>query len=1079
MKYKVNKEKFKIEDYNNTTPFASFLPAIAGIWGQPLWVFYTNRGQGISSFGVRDKDGAILEFEAANKAYRHTTVTGFRTFIKTSEGIYEPFSAKIGTKSKQTMTMAPQVLAFEDINTKLGIKTQIEYFIVPHEGVPALARKLTISNLTHSKMEIEVLDGLPTVKPYGLPDEMIKKMSRLSEALFGGVQFLQPYGAPLFKLQIASNDKPETNFIDGANFYYGFWVKDNRKIKPKFIVDPENVFGNQNDLSFPTLFANNNFSFSKKTLAQGKTPAAMGFIKINCDPLKTLNYYSFLGSVSNLEQLKPFLKQINKTKYYATKKEETEKLFTKITSSIQTISNYPFFDTYLKQSYLDNILRGGYPIVVGNKTKKIYHTFSRVHGDMEREYNNFVIEPGFFSQGTGNYRDVNQNRRSDIFFLPEIRDTSILYFLNLIQLDGFNPLKVLGTKFKIRNAAPVLQFWSTAEAKKMIQKFFLENNHFTIGLFFNFLDKNKFEYSDNKEKILDALIDNSEMIQSAEHGEGFWTDHWHYNTDLLEAFLGIYPDYFEDLFIKKIEFKYYDNSHIVLPRKEKYVLYKNFPAQINAVIKDTTKENIIKQRKKNIYWVHTAKGEILKTNLLSKLLIIIINKMASLDPSGIGIEMEADKPDWDDALNGIPGLFGSSVSETFELKRLILFVLNRIEGIKSVSEILFIEEAFNFLQQLHKLCLAKLPSLKFWDQSHKLKEKYREAIKYGVSGKTRALSLKEIKIILTQFTNVLDKGLTKALDKSNNLYYTFFYHEVQSYTLLKYRGKNKLSRQGYPLIEVKKFKRHNLPFFLEGQVHALKIRNKLPKKSLHDSIMKSELYDRKLKMLKVNAPLVPKNYRYGRISAFPRGWLENESIWLHMEYKYLLELLKQGLEKEYYSLIKTTLVPFMEPSVYGRSFFENVSFIVSSGYPEKEKHGQGFQARLSGSTAELLSMWVEMTSGSKPFFLKDNQLYFKLQPKISKEFFTSQETFFSISSNKLPIKIAPHSFAFIFLGSVLIWYYNPKRKNTFGPNKAIVLKMQIEYQDGKILTLKQDYLPEPLALDLRNKKIKILKVFLG
>ena len=35
--------------------------------------------------------------------------------------------------------------------------------------------------------------------------------------------------------------------------------------------------------------------------------------------------------------------------------------------------------------------------------------------------------------------------------------------------------------------------------------------------------------------------------------------------------------------------------------------------------------------------------------------------------------MEADRPGWCDALNGLPGLFGSSVNETIELKRLADF----------------------------------------------------------------------------------------------------------------------------------------------------------------------------------------------------------------------------------------------------------------------------------------------------------------------------------------------------------------------------------------------------------------------
>ena len=53
-------------------------------------------------------------------------------------------------------------------------------------------------------------------------------------------------------------------------------------------------------------------------------------------------------------------------------------------------------------------------------------------------------------------------------------------------------------------------------------------------------------------------------------------------------------------------------------------------------------------------------------------------------------------------------------------------------------------------------------------------------------------------------------------------------------------------------------------------------------------------------MYKVNADLSKETVDIGRTRIFPRGWLENESIWLHMEYKFMLELLRCGLYKEFY-----------------------------------------------------------------------------------------------------------------------------------------------------------------------------------
>ena len=63
----------------------------------------------------------------------------------------------------------------------------------------------------------------------------------------------------------------------------------------------------------------------------------------------------------------------------------------------------------------------------------------------------------------------------------------------------------------------------------------------------------------------------------------------------------------------------------------------------------------------------------------------------------------------------------------------------------------------------------------------------------------------------------------------------------------------------------------------------------------------------------------------------------------------------------------TALVPYMDPAVYGRSVYENVSFIASSANPDPGIHGRGFCARLSGSTVEFLSMWHLMMFGAQPF----------------------------------------------------------------------------------------------------------------
>ena len=48
---------------------------------------------------------------------------------------------------------------------------------------------------------------------------------------------------------------------------------------------------------------------------------------------------------------------------------------------------------------------------------------------------------------------------------------------------------------------------------------------------------------------------------------------------------------------------------------------------------------------------------------------------------------------------------------------------------------------------------------------------------------------------------------------------------------------------------------------------------------------------------------------------------------------------------------------------------ENSSFIASSANPNPDIHGRGFVARLSGSTTEMISMWIEMFIGGQGIYI--------------------------------------------------------------------------------------------------------------
>ncbi|MCL2880178.1 MAG: hypothetical protein FWF29_08045, partial [Treponema sp.] len=971
--------EFVIEDYNNAKAFASFLPSIAGLWGKPLWVYYANRGQAISNFGVRDKDGAMLEFTAANKAWRQTALQGFRTFYKINGKYYEPFRNSPylqNRKIRQTMHIRAHSVMLRERSEESGIETEAEFFTLPNEAFPALLRRLSIRNISSQPQELECIDGLAMLIPWGTRNWMLKNMSRLGEGWFAGVHY-SAGGTPYYKLPVEALDRPEIVPLDGAHFYCGGVRADggngarSRANAPLYCIDPETVFGPQMDFDFPAVFIRNDvFTIDPGICGKNKTPCAMGYFSCSLAPGACAVYDSMTAHCTDISDIDASAAIFAHDGFFEQKEKENRELIAGIISCAHTESADARFDAYCSQNFLDNALRGGFPVDIGENTP--YYAYSRVHGDMEREYNNFDILSEYFSQGNGNYRDVNQNRRCDIFFNRNINDDSIHFFTNLIQIDGFNPLKVLGVRFIFESDENRKHFLDdlgayTRQPDANTNSGFTEkltallSSCLTIGNLFNCLETYRIVIKD-RDALLASFLKYTKRICLAEHGEGYWSDHWHYNTDLIEYYLAVFPDRLEQLLCGRTDYTWYDDCYFVEPRSVKYVLRSGLPRQIRGVNRDPEKEALIASRTENQNTVRSGygRGPVYYTNLLGKLLCVIANKYASLDPEGLGIEMESDKPNWCDALNGLPGLFGSSCAESLELLRLVSFLNRSLVDIPQEGKFPLAAEVSGFIADLTRLSTEVSGDFEFWDKTHTVKENFREKTRLGISGDEISLTIKNVRVWLDIFEQKLMSCRAKleAISQNGVIPTSFEFipvsYRVDTEALQKLpESARQRQRDGVILdshagsteammaiageknqhIVVESFKRKDFPLFLEGPVHYLRL---CPEKNIaenfHRHMLESPLYDKKLDMIKVNAPLAGAGRDIGRITVFTSGWLENESVWLHMEYKYLLELLRNGMAKEFFGIAKTALVPFFNPAVYGRSIYENSSFIVSSAH---------------------------------------------------------------------------------------------------------------------------------------------------
>jgi hypothetical protein len=115
-------------------------------------------------------------------------------------------------------------------------------------------------------------------------------------------------------------------------------------------------------------------------------------------------------------------------------------------------------------------------------------------------------------------------------------------------------------------------------------------------------------------------------------------------------------------------------------------------------------------------------------------------------------------------------------------------------------------------------------------------------------------------------------------------------------------------------------------------------------------------------------------------------------------------------------------------------------------------------ARLSGSTAEFMSIWTAMMAGKQPFRMGDDGLELRLAPCLPGTFFTDEGTV-----------------SFRFLGQCEVTYHNPDRADTFADGvepKRIVLRPSA----SDFVEIEGGIIGAPFAEMVRNGEIEGVNV---
>ena len=428
-------------------------------------------------------------------------------------------------------------------------------------------------------------------------------------------------------------------------------------------------------------------------------------------------------------------------------------------------------------------------------------------------------------------------------------------------------------------------------------------------------------------------------------------------------------------------------------------------------------------------------------------------------------------------------MVGSGMPETYELKLLLQYVRKVVHKYKRAVEIpvelhkmlktiessLDTLKSFGYQEEENPSPHVPKPLFEYWDVVAAARETYRNDVQYYFSGNTTALPADYVVDTIDEWLAEIDIGIERSFkfatvghgdDGKSGIPACFF-----AFDITDWKKNGKRNDKGLPLVNALAMKVKVFPLFLEGPVRYMKtIQDDSDKMvDIYDRVLTSGLRDTGLNMYYLSASLKGQTFDMGRQIAFAPGWLENQSIWMHMSYKYYLQLLRGKLYDQFFSEMRNGgMLPFMDPQVYGRSLMECSSFIASSAFPDPSIAGHGYLARLSGSTAEFLDIWKLMFIGPKLFFLDDkDELGMQLTPALPSWLFEDDQS----DNDPTFDDQGNHVVQFKLFGAIDVVYHNPGGVNRYGehPKSYVITKT-----DGQEITVNGPTVPSATASLIRR-----------
>lgn len=651
-----NKAYFKISNSNRMRPF--FMSIVSD---SDHWMFISSNG-GLTA-GRKNSEHSIFPYYSDDKITESSEITGSKSIFQVTKNgekyIWEPFSIRFqdnyNTRCNLYKSVYGNSVIFEEENLDLDLVYRYEWCSTDKYG---FVKKSTLSNNGELPVEVNVLDGIQNVLPYGVNSALQNASSNLVDA-YKRTELVKETGIGVFALSAIIVDKAEPSEALKANVVWSLGIENVNYLLSSLQLDKFRNFGDVDLETDVKAEKGAYFINSKIQLVPQSKKEWLFVVNVNQDTSDIVEISKLISEESKL------LQKLEDDIALGT--ENLVKL--NAASDGLQLSSDNYKDTRHFSNTLFNIMRGGifdngYTIekwdlekYLAKANKKVSRNsedvisalpetfslgvlkeiayksddknfrrlcleymplkFSRRHGDPSRPWNKFSINTRDEVDGSkildyeGNWRDIFQNWEALACSYPEFIESMIHKFLNATTFDGYNPYRVTKDGFDWEIIEPddpwsYIGYWGDHQIIYLL-KFLEFIEEYKPGKLESFFDKDLFVYANVPYKIkkYEDLLKNPK--------------------DTIE---------FDEELDHRIR---QDRSEI---------------GADGALLRD---ENRF----------------IVKVNFIEKILATALAKLSNFIPEG-GIWMNTQRPEWNDANNALVGN-GVSMVTLYYLRRFLKF----------------------------------------------------------------------------------------------------------------------------------------------------------------------------------------------------------------------------------------------------------------------------------------------------------------------------------------------------------------------------------------------------------------------